>query len=59
MKAIAPYAKAAVAFALAGLTTLGAALADGHVTSVEWVAVAIAALGTTAGVYYVPNTPAE
>ena len=59
MSGIAGYAKALVAFALAGLTALGTALADDVVTQAEWVTVIIAALATTTGVWAVPNRTSD
>lgn len=54
------YAKAAVGAAIAGLGALGTALTDGHVTGVEWVAVAIATLTALAAVWRIPNhTPSS
>ncbi len=51
------YAKAITGAALAGLTALGAALADGEgVTGGEWVAIAVAVVATFGGVFGVPNT---
>ena len=50
-----PYAKALVGAAVAGLTALGAALADNQVTGVEWVGVAVATLSALGIVYAVPN----
>lgn len=46
-------AKAITGGALAGLLSLGGALADGQVIPLEWVAVAVAAVGTYGGVYRV------
>jgi hypothetical protein len=57
MDKVAPYRKALVGLAIAGLTALGVALADGSVTAAEWVGVALAALGTLGGVYAIPNAP--
>lgn len=54
---IASYRKAIAALLAAPLAVLGAALTDGTVTGPEWVAVALAALGTGAAVYAVPNAP--
>ena len=54
-----PYAKAIVGAAVAGLTALGAALADDQVTTVEWVGVAVATLAALGVVWAVPNKPAE
>lgn len=48
-------AKAIVGGVLAGLTALGTALTDGAVSPAEWVAVAVAALGTYAAVFGVRN----
>ena len=64
MTGIAGYAKAVVAFLLAGLGSLYVALAatsggGEQVTQAEWVGVLIAALGTTAGVFAVPNKTAS
>ena len=49
------YRKAIAAFTVPALVVLGAALADGVVSPQEWIAVAIAALGTSVAVGYVPN----
>lgn len=49
------YRKAIAAFLVPGLTVLGASLADGVVTPQEWIAVAIAALGTSVVVGAIPN----
>ena len=57
MSKIAPYGKAVVGFQIAGLTALYVALSDGSVTASEWVGVALAALGTLAGVYATPWRP--
>lgn len=43
--------KAITGGVLAGLLSLGGALADGQVIPLEWVAVAVAAVGTYGGVY--------
>lgn len=56
---ISEYRKAVAAFLVPALIVLGAALEDGVVTAPEWIAVAIAALGTSAVVAAVPNRPAE
>ena len=48
-------AKALIGALLAGLTALGTALADGSVTSVEWVGIAIAVLATYGTVFGVGN----
>lgn len=53
------YAKAVVAGATAGLTTLGGALADGHVSPGEWIAVAVAVLGGLGLTALVPNAKAK
>lgn len=52
-----PYAKAIIGALIAGLTTLGAVLADGTVHPAEWTAVAVSALTTLVGVHQVPNRP--
>jgi len=52
---IAEYRKAIAAFLVPALTVLGASLVDGVVTAQEWIAVAIAALGTSVVVGAVPN----
>lgn len=52
---IAEYRKAVAAFLVPALVVLGAALADGAVTAEEWIAVVVAALGSSAAVYAVPN----
>ena len=52
------YAKAVVAAVLAGLAALGTALADGHVTGVEWTIVAAAALTALGTVWGIPNKTA-
>lgn len=52
---IAPYAKAFVAGAIAGLTSLGAALADNDVTTAEIVVVVVAFLSGLGITYAVPN----
>ena len=49
------YRKAIAAFLVPALVVLGAAFADGAVSVQEWIAVAIAALGTSAIVGAVPN----
>ena len=48
-------AKALIGALLAGLTALGTALADGSVTGVEWVGIAIAVLATYGTVFGVGN----
>lgn len=52
---ISEYRKAIAGFLVPALTVLGASLVDGVVTPQEWIAVAIAALGTSAVVAAVPN----
>lgn len=49
------YLKAITGAALAGLTALGTALADGHVTGVEYVGVAVALVGTFGVVFGTTN----
>ncbi len=49
------YRKALAAILVPALIVLGAALVDGVVTWQEWVAIAIAGLGTGAAVAGVPN----
>lgn len=49
------YRKAIAAFLVPGLTVLGFAIADGVVTWEEWIAVAIATLGTGGLVTAIPN----
>ncbi|HEX7993539.1 MAG TPA: hypothetical protein VF506_06420 [Streptosporangiaceae bacterium] len=49
------YAKAIVAAGIAGLSVLGTALADGHISAGEWVAVASATLAALGLVWGVPN----
>lgn len=53
----AEYAKAIVGAAIAGVTVLGTALADGAVVAQEWIGIVLAVLGTFGGVYQVPNRP--
>jgi hypothetical protein len=59
LEKIATYRKAIAALLVAPLAVLGGALTDGTVTGPEWVAIALAALGTGAAVYAVPNAPQE
>ena len=54
---IAEYRKAIAAFLVPALVVFAAALADGVVTDQEWVAVVIAALGTSLTVGVVRNEP--
>ena len=53
------YAKAYVALGLgallAGLIAAQGAMADGSLSVVDWLAVAIAVIGVPAGVYAIPN----
>jgi hypothetical protein len=49
------YKKAIAAFIVPALVVLGAALADGAVSPQEWVAIAIAAFGTSVAVGGVRN----
>lgn len=53
-----PYAKAVIAAAVAGLTALQAAIADGTIAGTEWVTIALATVGAVA-VLLVPNKPAN
>jgi hypothetical protein len=59
MQRVAEYRKALAGFLVPALTVLGGALTDGQVSATEWVAVAIAALGTSAVVALVPNSSGE
>lgn len=59
MSKLLPYAKALAGGAVAGLTALGTALVDNHVTGPEWVTIALAALGGLGLVYAVPNRSAS
>lgn len=52
---IAEYRKAIAGFVVPALVVLGTSLADGVVTAQEWIAVAIAAFGTSIVVGAVPN----
>lgn len=52
------YRKAIAAFIVPALVVLAASLEDGVVTAPEWIAVAIAALGTSSIVAAVPNSSA-
>lgn len=47
--------KALIGAALAGLTAAGTALADGQITGVEWIGIAIATLATYGTVFGVRN----
>ena len=49
------YAKTVVAAITAGLIAAQTALVDGHITSSDWITIALAALGAIA-VYVIPNT---
>jgi hypothetical protein len=52
---IRPYAKAACGAVLAGLTAAGTALADGRVSALEAVGIAVAVVGTGGTVFGVRN----
>lgn len=52
---ITEYRKAIAGFIVPALVVLGASLADGVVSAQEWIAVAIAALGTSVAVGVIPN----
>lgn len=52
---IAEYRKAIAGFVVPALVVVSASLADGVITPQEWIAVAIAALGTSVAVAAVPN----
>lgn len=56
---IAEIRKALAAFLVPALVALGVALVDGVISAEEWVHIAIAALGTGAVVYAVPNKDSE
>lgn len=49
------YAKTVVACITAGLIAAQTAIADGHITSSDWITIALAALGAF-GVFVIPNT---
>lgn len=49
-------AKAVVAGLIAGLGTLGTALADGHVTALEGVGIATSVVLAAYGVFKIPNS---
>ena len=53
VKAVAKFITAAIA----GLTVAGLAVADGTITTAEWLQIVAAVLGAY-GVYLVPNVPA-
>lgn len=56
MNNIAPYAKAVIAALVAGLSVIGASLADGGaLTAQDWVSAAIAFLVALGAVFAVPN----
>ena len=55
MKKFAPYAKALIGAAVAGLGAAGTALTDGSISGSEWVAIVSAALVTLGAVFGVPN----
>jgi hypothetical protein len=52
---LALYAKAFTAAGMAGAGALMAGMADGHLTGLEWLSAAIAALSALGTVYAVPN----
>jgi hypothetical protein len=56
-KAMSRYAKALIGALVAGLGTLGTALADDHVTGQEVVTVVVATLVALGAVWSVPNRP--
>lgn len=49
------YAKAIIGSLIAGLSTLSADLADGSLSPIEWVGVAIAALVALGAIWGVPD----
>ncbi len=51
------YLKAIVGGVLAGLTSAGVALSDGHITAAEGVMIATAAVLSFAAVFGIPNSP--
>ena len=53
------YAKAVVGALVAGLGTLGTALADDHITGQEWVGVVAATVVALGVVWSVPNKSAQ
>lgn len=55
MNNVGTYAKAIVALITAGLGALSLALADGHIDTTEWVAIATAVV-VALGVYVTPNS---
>ncbi len=55
LEKLSQYRKAVAAFLVPALIVLGGALLDGVVTWQEWIAVAIAALGTGGAVAAIPN----
>jgi hypothetical protein len=55
---LAPYAKALIGGAVAGLGSAAVALGDGVIDPVEWIAIALAAIAGSGIVYAVPNKPA-
>lgn len=59
MDAVKPYAKAVVGGVVAALGAAGTALADGAISPVEWIAVALAAIAGTGFVYAIPNKPID
>lgn len=59
MNSIAPYAKAFVGAAVAGLGAAGTALTDGVISGQEWVAIASATIVALGVVFGVPNKDPE
>lgn len=57
MSTIGLYSKAIAAAVAAGFTAAITALADGHITGVEWTLIAGAVLVAGGGVFAVPNIP--
>jgi F0F1-type ATP synthase membrane subunit c/vacuolar-type H+-ATPase subunit K len=57
VKTLSQYYKAVAGALIAGLTALGTAAADGHVTKEEWIGIALAVLATSTGVGIVTNAP--
>ena len=51
-------AKAVVGALVAGLGSLGTAMADDRITGQEWLVVAVAALAALGVIWSVPNKPA-
>ncbi len=55
MSAVNPYLKAIFGAAMAGLGAYITAVSDGSVTAAEWAAILLAAVGSAAVVWGVPN----